>query len=85
MVAHLRRIPLLGAPVAVLAPEDVLLHKLLMGRGADQGKHDLDDVAGIIRRQALDSAYLAERMRLINAPPALRTQAETLGVKFDVS
>src|SRR6185295_17088609 len=51
MIARLRRMSLLGAPVMVLAPEDVLLHKLLLGRGAEQGKHDLADAAGIVRRQ----------------------------------
>jgi hypothetical protein len=79
MVARLRRIPLLGASVSVLAPEDVLLHKLLLARGSDQGKHDLDDAAGIVRRQQLDASYLLERMALMNAP-RLRDKVAELGV-----
>ena len=66
MIAHMRRMSLLGAPVNVLAPEDVVLHKVLMGRGADQGKHDLADVAGIIRRQKIDLTYLRQRMSAMN-------------------
>ncbi|HEX5690961.1 MAG TPA: hypothetical protein VFX76_13200 [Roseiflexaceae bacterium] len=62
MVAQRRRMPLLGAPVAVLAPEDVLLHKLAMGRGAEQNKHDLADAAGIARRQQLDLEYMRRRV-----------------------
>ena len=75
MLARLRRIPLLGSTVAVLSPEDVLLHKLLLARGAEQGKHDLDDVAGIMRRQQLDAAYLVERIGLMKAP-SLRERLE---------
>src|SRR5688572_26049446 len=63
MIARLRRMSLLGAPVMVLAPEDVLLHKLLLSRGAEQGKHDLADSAGIVRRQQLDHDYLRQRMQ----------------------
>src|SRR3954447_18912833 len=66
MIARLRRMSLLGAPVMVLAPEDVLLHKLLLGRGAEQGKHDMADAAGIVRRQQLDQDYLRERMQVMN-------------------
>jgi hypothetical protein len=83
MVGHLRRLPLLGANVAVLAPEDVLLHKLLMARGTDQGKHDLDDAAGIVRRQQLDASYLLERIALMNAP-RLRDRLAELGVELPI-
>jgi hypothetical protein len=71
MIAWRRRMPLLGANVGVLAPEDVLLHKLAMRRGPEQGKHDLEDAAGIARRQQLDLDYLrqrAERMKCDFAP-----------------
>jgi hypothetical protein len=77
---RLRTIPLLGAQVAVLAPEDVVLHKLLMGRGAEQAKHDVADVEGILRRQTLDPAYLAERMALLRADDVLRPKLLELGV-----
>jgi hypothetical protein len=62
MQARLRRISLLGAMVAVQTPEDVLLHKLLLNRGAAEGKHDNEDAAGIARRQQLDHDYLRLRM-----------------------
>jgi Cu2+-containing amine oxidase len=61
MVERLRRLSLLGALVPVLAPEDVLIHKLLLDRGQDQGKHDHADAAGIVRRQQLDPEYLKRR------------------------
>ena len=80
MAARLRRMPLLGATVAVLAPEDVLLHKLILARGAEQGKHDLADVAGIIRRQKLDLDYLRQRMQAMNTNGTTSALLAELGI-----
>jgi hypothetical protein len=82
MIARLRRMSLLGAPVMVLAPEDVLLHKLLMGRGAEQGKYDMADAAGIVRRQPLDHDYMRERMQVMNTNGAVVAALEQLGVQM---
>jgi hypothetical protein len=67
MRERLRRLSLLGAPVMVLCPEDVVAHKLVLGRGAAEGKHDIADAEAIVRRQQLDQTYLAERARLMDA------------------
>lgn len=83
MRSRFRRMPLLGARVAVMAPEDVVLHKLLLARGAEQGKHDLSDVVSIIRRQELDRAYIAERLTLMNARALLGDRLADLGVALD--
>lgn len=64
---RLRRMPLLGAPVAVLAPEDVLIHKLILNRNEEQRKFDLADARGIIRRQQLDADYIRTRLERMNA------------------
>lgn len=82
--AKLRRMPLLGAPVAVLAPEDVLLHKVVLNRGLDQGKHDLADARGIIRRQSLDLDYLRNRIERMGAASFLPALAE-LGITLEHS
>src|SRR5215211_2493550 len=82
MIARLRRMSLLGAPVTVLAPEDVLLHKLLMGRGAEHGKHDMADAAGIVRRQQLDHDYLRERMQMMNTNGSVVAALAQLGVQI---
>jgi hypothetical protein len=84
MVSHLRVLPLLGARVGVLAPEDVLIHKLLMGRGAEQGKHDNADAAGIVRRQTFDSVYLVERLRLTGAGAGMVAKLKELGVEVEL-
>jgi hypothetical protein len=83
MTERLRRMPLLGAQVQVLAPEDVLLHKLLLDRGTREGKHDQPDAEGIVRRQTLDAAYLGERMTLLGAELLLRPRLEALGVALE--
>src|SRR4029077_14105324 len=82
MIARLRRLSLLGAPVMVLAPEDVLLHKLLMGLGAEQGKYDMADAAGIVRRQSLDHDYMRERMQVMNTNGSVVVALEQLGVQI---
>lgn len=80
MIERRRRISLLGSAVAVLAPEDVLIHKMLLGRGADQGKHDLADAAGIVRRQPLDLDYLRERLKAMKAPETTTAALMNMGV-----
>ena len=80
MIERLRRMPLLGAPVSILAPEDVLVHKVLLNRGADQGKHDMVDAAGIARRQQLDLDYLRERLQLMNANGVATASLAQVGV-----
>ncbi|HEU5088741.1 MAG TPA: hypothetical protein VFT99_14905 [Roseiflexaceae bacterium] len=71
MRERLRRMSLLGTLVPVLAPEDVLIHKMALNRGADQGKHDHEDAAGIARRQQLDSEYIAQRLQMMQLPESL--------------
>lgn len=80
MIARLRRIPLLGSQVAVLSPEDVLIHKVVMGRGAELGKHDLADAAGIVRRQQLDLDYLRARMQTMGTNGTTAAALANLGV-----
>lgn len=62
MIAHLQRKPLLGSKILLLSPEDVLVYKLLLYRTENQGKFDVPDAEGIIKRQPLDLDYVRERM-----------------------
>jgi hypothetical protein len=80
MLARLRKMPLLGSPVAVMSPEDVVAHKLLQDRGSAHGKYDLADVEGVIRRQSLDADYLRERIGLMRAERQLLDRLRELGV-----
>lgn len=80
MIDHRRRLPLLGASVMVLAPEDILLHKLLVAGGAGANQHDADDIAAIVRRQQLDTSYLQARMALMRVNGEVNAQLADLGV-----
>ncbi len=82
MQARIRRMPLLGAQVAVLAPEDVVVHKLLRGLGPEVGKHDHSDVVGMLKRQSLDLDYLRERAHLTGSEAYLRDRLATFGVQL---
>lgn len=80
MQSHLRKMPLLGAPVSVVSPEDVVVHKLLMDRGSAHGKYDQHDVEGVIRRQTLNVSYLRERISLLKAESLLLDRLRGMGV-----
>lgn len=74
MRGRIRRLPLLGSIVPVLPPEDVVLHKLVLNRGAEQGKHDKVDALGVAKRQQLERTYLVERATIMK----LNGSTETL-------
>jgi hypothetical protein len=83
MSQRLRRLSLLGSLVPVISPEDVVLHKLLLGRGTDQGKHDHADAAGIIRRQQLDLDYLRYRAQTMRLNGVIDVALTELGISLD--
>ncbi len=75
-----RRMTLLGSQVFLAAPEDIVAHKLLLRRGPEQGKNDVNDAAGIIRRHQLDVDYLMMRLQMMNALNIVRPRLSELGV-----
>ncbi|MEM8530180.1 MAG: nucleotidyltransferase family protein [Chloroflexota bacterium] len=84
MIAKIRRMPLLGANVSVLAPEDVLIHKLLLRRGEAQGKHDVVDAAGIARRQQIDYDYLHHRIKTMEAEERANEALGLIDLTYEV-
>ena len=81
MVAHLRRKPLLGARVLALAPEDVIVHKLILAAGPEKSDVHLGDAQGVLKRQKLDLDYFRERLRLTGADPDVLARAQGLGIE----
>lgn len=55
----------LGQRLPVLAPEDIIVIKALHQRGAESGKHDVEDLRQLWKAQtgAIDRDYLARRAR----------------------
>lgn len=67
MVARRRTAVLEGVEVATLAPEDLIALKAVLQRGAEQGKHDLEDIAALAAAVEVDCAYLLLRLRRMGA------------------
>jgi hypothetical protein len=69
MAARVTRHEIGGILAPVIPPEDNILLKALMGRGADQGKHDWEDVEAMMAFvPSLDWAYLRWRAGNLNRP-----------------
>ncbi len=83
MQAHLRRLPLLGSRVLVLAPEDVIVQKALLTlyAGKDPTQTHRQDLEALLRVQGalLDRDYLQQRMRLCLAEGPISRLLEELG------
>ncbi len=70
---HHRRFTLFeGVEVPVLAPEDVIALKAVLQRGAEQGKHDLEDIAALAKKVGVDIAYLRHRLQRMGAEERAR-------------
>ncbi len=82
MRSRVRRLPLLGSLVPVLSPEDVALHKALLARGPEEGKHDIADAAAIVRRQALDYDYVQRRLALMRVNGAAAAMLARIGIEL---
>ncbi|WP_110518624.1 hypothetical protein [Herpetosiphon llansteffanensis] len=80
MIERLQRKPLLGSRVLFLAPEDILVHKLILYRGSDQQRFDIVDCEGIIKRQQLDLEYLNQRLQNSNATALVTPRIAEMGV-----
>lgn len=85
MQDHLRRMPLLGSRVLVLAPEDVLAHKALLVLGdTTPGKHHRADLEAISRMQGerLDKVYLTQRLESCQALGEARPLLAAAGISL---
>jgi hypothetical protein len=84
MQERLRRLPLLGARVLVLAPEDVIAQKALLALYADcdPTKSHRQDLESLLRVQAgrLDLDYLERRLRLCQVEGPAGALLAALGV-----
>jgi hypothetical protein len=85
MAERLRRRPLLGSRVLVLAPEDVLVHKSLLSLQKDvQRSNHQRDFDALVRIQGagLDQDYLQQRIRLCQAEEQVRSLFEEAGLSL---
>lgn len=54
-----------GGSVILCNPADTILLKAILQRGADENKHDLEDIEDLIKKIQVDKTYLTERLRQI--------------------
>lgn len=54
---------LFGVMVPVTPVEDNIVFKAILQRGADEGKHDVEDIEFMIKNEHIDLGYLKQRTR----------------------
>jgi isochorismate hydrolase len=80
MAARLTRHKIAGVSVPVSPPEDNILLKAMWGRGADQGKHDWEDVEAMMTYlPTLDWEYLEWRAAAFARPQDVDEVLKRLG------
>jgi predicted nucleotidyltransferase len=55
-----------GLEVKMVDPVDSILLKSLLQRGADQGKHDIEDIEAVLKTVEIDTPYLRKRLEEVN-------------------
>jgi hypothetical protein len=67
-------------PVKLVDPVDSILLKSLLQRGADQGKHDVEDIQAMLEAVKIDTPYLRKRLEETQALDAAAPLLSKLGV-----
>ena len=79
MAARVTRHEVGGLRVPVIPREDNILLKAMMGRGAEQGKHDWEDVEAMMASvTSLDWPYLRWRASTLNEPVKVQAVLQKL-------
>lgn len=69
-----------GWSIPFAPPEDTILLKAILARGADQGKHDIEDIAAIRDGCYLDQDYLMRRIAETGTAPRVSPLLIQMGV-----
>lgn len=64
----------------IVNPVDTILLKSILQRGAEKGKHDVEDIKAILEHVELDLNYLKKRLLEANALEYTTPLFEKLGV-----
>jgi hypothetical protein len=66
--------------ISLLDPADTVLLKAMLQRGAEQGKHDVEDIEALIMNVELDLKYLHTRIQECRASDRVTSFLSDLGV-----
>jgi len=62
MIERIRWMRLFGVLVPVIPLEDNIVFKAILQRGENQGKHDIEDIAHMVKNERIDLEYLRKRI-----------------------
>lgn len=63
MIARIHWREFLGIKVPVISIEDNIVFKAILQRGIEMGKHDVDDIRNMIKKNVIDVDYLLKRVK----------------------
>lgn len=78
MVEKIQWKRLLGVTVPLMSPEDNIVLKAILQRGSEQGKHDIQDIRDIIRKQKINEQYLHRRIKKCHSQKRAEPMLQTL-------
>ncbi len=68
--------------IKLVDPVDSILLKSILQRGADQGKHDLEDIEAVVETIDIDTSYLRRRLEEAHALEKARPVFSKLGINL---
>jgi hypothetical protein len=70
----------LEVDVPIIPVEDNIIFKAILQRGEEQGKHDVEDIKRMIKKEKIDLAYMKKRMQKYNAEKRAKPLLKHLGI-----
>lgn len=68
--------------IKLVDPVDSILLKSILQRGAEQGKHDLEDIQAVVETIDIDESYLRHRLKEAHALEKARPVFSRLGLEL---
>jgi len=80
MISKMRWKKLVDVKVPLIPVEDNIIFKAILQRGEAEGKHDIDDIKGMLRHEKLNIAYLTRRIQKYQAAKRVYPLLKELGL-----
>jgi hypothetical protein len=78
MIERANRKKLFGVDVPVMSAEDNIVLKAILQRGAERGKHDVEDIKFMLAHGKVDLKYLERRIRKCQAEKRVKPLLESM-------
>jgi hypothetical protein len=80
MIERIQQKQLFDMTVPVIPVEDNIIFKAILQRGEDQGKHDVEDIQYMTRKEKIDLEYLEMRIRKYGVEKRVKPLLKSLGI-----